>query len=374
MRVKSLLHSIAARPLCIAATAALAVFSSQAFAAPVSLQDCQSMSAVSMAEHSKVIMDNYDFLLKTANELSSADLRSKVTDYLKNPVPSLMAQYQTDEQKEKLKSALNAAGYIKVGAKTEEFLPALADNKKAPQPFYAAPGSGYQSHHAYPGGLVTHVAVNTKVALGIYNAYKDVFGFKLDRDIIVASELMHDMNKPWVFQWQQDGASTPEFQIAGTGAHHILSIAEAMYRGFPKELIVAIACAHTAPSSPAEEQQVVDWLKAAAIIAGKDPLALGVLDSEGKTLPQPRWMEGFVTHLGDHDFVLTGPMNGWMTKELEKIAQSEYGMNEAELKTAKFYHFRDYVYSQLTTERLYSMWVSQGEAELIRTIQTVVTK
>jgi hypothetical protein len=67
-------------------------------------------------------------------------------------------------------------------------------------------------------------------------------------------------------------------------------------------------------------------------------------------------------------------MNVWMTKELEKIAQDEYGMSEADLKSARFNTFRDYVYSQLTTERLYSIWVSQGKGELIRIIKTVVTK
>jgi hypothetical protein len=375
MSRNSLFYNMAAKPLCIAATAALTVLGGQtAFAAPVSLQDCQTMSATSMAEHSKVVMDNYNFLLKSANELANPKLRSMVTDYLKNPVPTLMEQYQTEAQKEKLKEALAAAGYIKTDAKTEQFLPVLSDSRKAPQPFYAAPGSGYKSHHAYPGGLVTHVAVNVKIAQGFYSTYNDVFGFKIDRDIVVASELLHDMHKPWVFQWQADGASFTEFQIAGAGAHHVLSAAEAMYRGFPKELVVAMACAHTAPSSLADEQQVVDWLKAAAIIAGKDPVEIGVLAADGKTLPQPRWIEGFVTHLGDHDFILTGPMNVWMTKELEKIAQDEYGMSEADLKSARFNTFRDYVYSQLTTERLYSIWVSQGKGELIRIIKTVVTK
>jgi len=65
------------------------------------------------------------------------------------------------------------------------------------------------SHHSYPGGLATHVAVNVKVALSIYEAYKDVYGTSMNRDVILASELMHDMNKPWVFQWQEDGPVSP---------------------------------------------------------------------------------------------------------------------------------------------------------------------
>jgi len=341
---------------------------------PITLEACQQMAPVTMAEKSEYIMNSYNYLLKATNEISDLTLRKQVSEYLKNPIPTVMKQFPTDSEKEVLKQQLVTAGYIKSDTTYNQILPPIQDTTKAPQPFYAAPGSVYMGHHSYPGGLATHVAVVTKSALGIYNAYKETYGIEMNKDVIIASTMMHDMNKPWVFQWQKDGASFPEYTIAGTGAHHILSIAEAMYRDFPKEVIVAMACAHTPPSNPQDEQQVVAWLKAAAIIAGKNPIEIGVLDPQGNSLPQPRWMEGFITHLGDHDYILTGPMAGWLITKLGDIAKTEYNMSDSDLKSSKFYTFRNYIFSQITVERLYNIWVTGGDKALLSTVTSLVTK
>ncbi|WP_346356020.1 TAT (twin-arginine translocation) pathway signal sequence [Azotosporobacter soli] len=341
-------------------------------AAPISLADCQNFSPTAMAEQSSYIMNSYQYLLKTSQEISDPQLRQKTADYLANPVPSLWQRFPGDAEKESLKQQLVAAGYLSASASYDQFLPPMRNTANPPQPFYAAPGSGYMSHHAYPGGLATHVASNVKIALGIYNTYKDVYGITLNKDVIIASEMLHDLHKPWVFQWQSDAASLKEYSIAGTGSHHILSIAEAMYRNFPKEVVVAIACAHNHPGTAQDEAQVVSWLKAAALISGKDPIAAGYLAPSGETLPQPRWIEGFVTHLGDHDFVLTVPMAQWTIAQLQNIAKAHYGMSEQDLHSAKFYAFRDYVFSQATIERLYTIWVQGGEQKLTDTVLSLV--
>lgn len=49
------------------------------------------------------------------------------------------------------------------------------------------------------------------------------------------------------------------------------------------------------------------WLKAAAIVAQKDPVAYGVLNKMGNGLPSPHHQEGYIVHLGDHDWVLSSP-------------------------------------------------------------------
>lgn len=342
--------------------------------APLTLQEVQKTTPVAMAEKSSYVMNSYNYLLKTAATISDETLRKAVINYLKSPVPSLLNLYQTDETKEALKQKLIVSGYISASLNYNDFLPTVQNPNSAPQPFYTAPGSGYYSHHSYPGGLATHTATNTKIALAIYDAYKDVYDVQMNRDVILASELMHDMNKPWVFQWQKDGASLPEASIAGQGAHHVLSIAEAMYRGFPKEVIVAMACAHVSPTNSQDEKSLIDLLNAAAIIAGKDPIAIGVLDADGNTLPRPRWMEGFITHLGDHDFVLTVPMAKWSIAKLEEIAKNEYSMSDEELKSAKFYTFRDYIFSQITIERLYHTWVTGGDQAMTAAVKAVVSK
>ncbi len=118
-----------------------------------------------------------------------------------------------------------------------------------------------------------------------------MFGLKLDRDVVLASQLLHDLHKPWVFQWQADGTCRKEEPLAATGEHHVLSIAESLRRGLSPELCVAQACAHDHPGAAASEQLVVGWLKAAAVINGKDPFKAGLVEKNGKTLPMPRRME-----------------------------------------------------------------------------------
>jgi 23S rRNA maturation-related 3'-5' exoribonuclease YhaM len=137
-------------------------------------------------------------------------------------------------------------------------LPPCKTTNQAVIPFYAAPGSGYASHHSYPGGLATHVAVNVKAAIGFFNAYKDIYSFPMSRDIVIAAQTLHDLHKPWVFQWQENGSSRTEYQIAGTGAHHILTIAELIHREMPAELIVAMACS---PMTVEGETVLVDTVK-----------------------------------------------------------------------------------------------------------------
>ena len=190
-------------------------------------------------------------------------------------------------------------------------------------------GSGYASHHAYPGGLATHTAANLCISEGIYNTYKDIFNSDISRDIIISAQALHDLAKPLVFQWQKDQASLPEYTIAATGAHHILSIAEVIYRGFPVEEIVAQACAHTIPTGK-DEQVVAGYLKAAAIIAGKDAVKLGLVNSDN-TIPTPHKQEGYIVSLGDHDFVLSSPACQKSVAILKQIAAKDYGMTKAEL-------------------------------------------
>ncbi len=337
------------------------------------LQSCLAMKPVAMAERSAHVKAAYDYLVTTARGIQDDTIRRTTLEILKNPSPRFMELYPGDAEKASAKRRLVAAGYLKDGAAYNEFLPPCKSPNQAVIPFYAAPGSGYASHHSYPGGLATHVAVNVKAALGFYEAYKDVYGYPASRDIVVAAQTLHDLHKPWVFQWQESGASRTEYSIAGTGAHHVLSIAELIHRNMPAELVVAMACAHNHPGSANDERDVVGWLSAASILAGKDPVALGLLAADGKTLPLPRRVEGFITHLGDHDWVLSVPSAKWTIAKLGEIARREYGMTDADLQTAKFFAFRNYVFSQATLEQLYLIWTTADEGALVEAVKSVVT-
>lgn len=339
----------------------------------ISVEECMALSPLEMGKRSSHVKNSFNYLIENATQISNNQIKSAVSELLNNPAPTLMNMYSSTGEKEKVRTRLVDSGYLKSDVTTALLLPPCSDPHKAPQSFFGAPGSGYMSHHSYPGGLAAHVAVNVKASMGFFHAYSDTFGFQLNKDIVIAAQTLHDLNKPWVFQWQEDGSCLPEQTIAGTGAHHIFSIAEAIYRGLPSELVVAMACAHNHPGTTEDEMQVVNWIKAACIVADKDPVNLEILAPGGETLPLPRKQEGFITHLGDHDFVLAVPAARWMTAILQDIATSSYGMSSSDLRTKKFNSLRNYIFSQHTILYLHHIWVNGGEKAFREIVQSTVT-
>lgn len=328
--------------------------------------------AVPLAKDAELVQLSYKKIQDAVSSIKDSTLRSMTAEIINNPNPEFMENYQLPGSKRALYNKLAAAGLLdtsKISA--EQLLPPYSG--KLPQPFYSAPGSGYSSHHAYPGGLATHTAANLCISEGIYNTYKDIFNSDISRDIIISAQALHDLAKPLVFQWQKDQASLPEYTIAATGAHHILSIAEVIYRGFPVEEIVAQACAHTIPTGK-DEQVVAGYLKAAAIIAGKDAIKLGLVNSDN-TIPTPHKQEGYIVSLGDHDFVLSSPACQKSVAILKQIAAKDYGMTKAELEGEHFNRFRNYIGAQYSMMYIDSLASTKNGMERIRqAVKNVIIK
>jgi hypothetical protein len=113
--------------------------------------------------------------------------------------------------------------------------------------------------------------------------------------------------KTCVFQWKDDGTLLDEAVIAGTGAHHILSGATAIIHGRTPRFVTTLLSAHEAPSL-GNETQVTNWARAAAIVAGVDAVAFGLVKPDGagwKLAADPVPLAAFVSNLSDHDFVLS---------------------------------------------------------------------
>lgn len=328
--------------------------------------------AVTLAANSELVQLSYQKIKDAVKTIQDPSLARMTMDIVNNPVPTFMNNYQLPGSKRTVYNKLVAAGLLD-SSKTslENFMPPY--NCSLPQPFYSAPGSGYASHHAYPGGLATHTAANLQISEGIYNTYTGLFNSDISHDIVIAAQALHDLAKPLVFQWNKDQSSLTEYQIAGTGAHHIFSIAEVIYRGFPVEEIVAQSCAHTIPSGK-DEQVVVGYLKAAAIIAGKDAEKLGLVTSKG-TIPTPHKQEGYITSLGDHDFVLSGPACQKSVAILKQIAAKDYGMTKAELEGEHFNRFRNYIGAQYSMMYIDSLASTKNGMERIRqAVKNVIVK
>ncbi|SHE95401.1 hypothetical protein SAMN02745206_01080 [Desulfacinum infernum DSM 9756] len=337
----------------------------------VTLEECLNLSPLDMAQRSEMVLQSWNTLRQAVSEIRDASLRQAVFEILDNPAPTFIEPLSSEKDRKEVYRRLQAEGAVDE-IPFDQFLPPVDDPRQSPWPFLAAPGSGYQSHHAYPGGLVTHTALNTMVSLSLYEHYKTVYDFQLDRDVVIASQVLHDLHKPWVFQWQEDGRSRAERKLAGTGEHHPYSVAESLHRGLPAEVCVAQACAHNHPGFPKDEEGPVRWLKAAAALTGKDPVRADLLDSDGKTLPLPRRMENFVCHLGDHDWVLTVPAAKWVIEEMKGIAVKDYGLSEADLKGRRFHQLRNYVFSQASIMTLYHVLSTRGSDALSHTVRSIV--
>ncbi len=313
-------------------------------------------NAVAAAQASPLVQKSFDDIVRLANTIENGTLRQAVVRLLNDPTPTFMQEYSSAASRSRLYSALAAQNLIDTSKIDETHI--LPPFNGAIQQFKTAPGSGYGSHHPYPGGLATHTSCNMHITDYICRTYEEVFYYAVNKDIAIAAQALHDISKPFVFQWKADGSSLTEYPIAGQGAHHALALAEVIYRGFPAEEVVAQACAHGAPTSKKEEADVAGWLKAAAIIAGKDPVAYGLVGKDGQTIPHPHRQEGYIVHLGDHDWVLSSPAAQKTVLLLKKIAYQEYGMSRADLEGAAFNHFRNYVEAQLSC-----MYLNMLEAE-----------
>ncbi|MGN0914847.1 MAG: twin-arginine translocation signal domain-containing protein [Succinivibrio sp.] len=334
---------------CAAAVAGLGSLLNPVFASEkakitkVKLQNIPT-DPVEVARSSELVGNSWKYLMQVIGTLKDPQLKQAVSSIYNDTTPTFALKYADTNLRRKVYNELLSKQLIDSKLTPfENFLPPFDAAGIQPQPFYSAPGSGYQSHHSYPGGLVTHTAVNVIVTLALLESYKEIMNYDAIYDEAVAGQLLHDLAKPWVFQWQKDGSSLKEFQIGGTGAHHIFSIAESIHRGVPANVVVAQACAHNHPGSADDEKIVVKYIKAACVLCGCDPVAKHLLAKDGDHLITPHRQAGYMVHLGDHDFVLSVPAAKESVVYLQQVATDVYGLSKADLNGIKFNSIRNYV-------------------------------
>ena len=238
----------------------------------------------------------YDALKKEAGMIKDPLRRKELEDLLGRPAFRVLARRKKDEAA--IVAALKSAGLLDNSVATLfPEAPAMT--------FVAAPGGVWKGHHSYPGGLVDHTLFNLRAGLALAAVYRQTYGVKPDDDAIRAAALMHDMGKTETLRWNADG-SLPEAepQVAATGLHHILAVSEAIERGWPPALVVCVAAAHSPPHPGPDLDKLLGYLKAAAVVSGASNAAAG-LSPDGKALAALAPLEAFITHLDDHDWVLT---------------------------------------------------------------------
>jgi hypothetical protein len=337
--------------------------------------------AEEIASRSPVVMASFRYLHANALRISSPPLRKQILELLDNPAPTFYREWPTRENKQDLYNRLLARGFISPGdnrfpegMSLAGLFPPVSNPRHSPQRFWGAPGGSFNGHHSYPGGLVIHEAFNLRSALALAANYRAQYpGMAINEDFVIAAPIWHDAMKAVVFQWKSDDSELPELVIAGTGAHHILGIAEALHRRLPPRLVIAIAAAHGTPGFE-PSGKLVDWLEAAALLAHMDPVEYGVLrrpaaiSGDGSAsaanleLPWPISPEATINNLSDGDFVLSITAARFAIERLGELASSELKMSEADLRGRRFNDFRNRVFSQMTQERFYSLWLKGSSA------------
>jgi hypothetical protein len=383
-------------------------------------------AAVALAKKSPAVQTALSFLISQANTLQDSNLRTQTLDAISNPNTCVLhrANVSLAQQQAIVQQLLNAGladpndnssfpGGILAGV-----YPAINADGSAcpqlPQAFFSAPGSVFSGHHSYPGGLPIHESNNDMSDVELAGQYRSVYGHSsggfvaldpkatqkkpalqgtvfIDQDIIVGAPIWHDWGKSIVFQWNADGTEFPELNFGGngstdnygqagnskTGGHHIISIAEAMVRGFSPAFVITQASAHSNPTS-GNEYKVVNWIRAAAILAQIDPVAAGYLmvDAQGRLrlpalrslgdidladLNQTNTLAEYTLHnLSDADFTYSGPAVAQVQIILAKLAPN-YGYDPA---NAAVYNngFRNPVLSFSTAEHLLMLYSDKGLA------------
>ena len=109
-------------------------------------------------------------------------------------------------------------------------------------------------------------------------------------------------------------------------------------------------------------QRLVNYVRAAAIIARRDPVALGLLerllDGSLALAQRPPRVEGFINHLSDHDFVFSNDSSSAMVAALKQLAR-QYGV-DPDASTPRFNLFRNLVFAQVSDMRLYGVFAVSG--------------
>jgi hypothetical protein len=384
-------------------------------------------AAAAIAAKSPLVQSAYRLLLAEMKQVKNPALRAATLDAIGNPKTCIAHRVGMDEAKQlAVLDKLKAAGLVDPaddatfpgGLEAGVFPPVLAaasDCPNLPQPFAAAPGSVFGGHHSEPGGLAIHEAFNLSSAISLAENYRRIYGtagknglpevtpagsrapapdaatIAIDQDIILLAPMWHDWTKTMVFQWTEEGGEFPELNFGGngktdnygaagdskTGAHHMLAIAETMKRGFPPAFVVAQASAHNAPTG-GYEYRVVNWLRAAAIIADIDPVAVGYLttDKAGRlrlpvvrevgatdlmnALPgQPNLLVEYVLHnLSDADYNFTGPAVAQAQSVLAALAP-KYGYDAGDVARYNT-KFRNPALSFLGAEHVQIVYANKG--------------
>lgn len=109
-------------------------------------------------------------------------------------------------------------------------------------PFDVSP-AGRSNHHCYPGGYVEHIVSTANIALSICGSVEKVYHGKVNRDLVLAGALLHDVFKPVTYLVNENG-NYDSTRLADYLDHLSLAVSELVRRDFPLELVHIVSAHH----------------------------------------------------------------------------------------------------------------------------------
>lgn len=163
-------------------------------------------------------------LKRVVNKIKDKSLRDKVVDLIQNPT-------------------------IRIGEKTYEGLPLVI-----------SPASK-RRHHSYKEGLIQHIISSSTIALTLCNIVEQTYRAKVERDVVLAAVIVHDLMKPLTYSLREGGGYDAS-QLGEQMDHLTLIVSELIRRGFPLEVVHAVAAHHgrSGPTDPRTIEALICFL------------------------------------------------------------------------------------------------------------------
>ncbi len=149
-------------------------------------------------------------LINLAEKIKDENLKNKVIEFLKDPVPT---HPEMNRSKFNIENSPASVNY----------------------------------HHKYSGGLIEHTFSVTNLAIKISEALKKTYGIKINKDLVIAGALLHDIMKPYNYELDEN-KNLDHTDIFGLD-HLTLCVAELYKRNYPLDLIKIVASHHGEHSS-----------------------------------------------------------------------------------------------------------------------------
>ncbi len=121
--------------------------------------------------------------------------------------------------------------------------------------------AGMRQHHAYREGLLQHTVAAATIASALCDVIEDIYHGVVDRDVVLAAVITHDLMKGHVYRVTAQG--TYGMSDLGERVDHLsLIVSELIRRRFPLDVVHAVAAHHgrSGPISPRTIEALVTFV------------------------------------------------------------------------------------------------------------------